>query len=183
MSSAPRALARRYARALVEVATADGAKAVLSLRDELRGFVPQLAGHAQLKLALAHPGLGADQKRRLVLALADRAKVPPLVKRLVELLSTRDRLTLLEAVAEEYAELANAAQGVVAAEAVTAVPLAAAQKKALEAALKGSASSVELRERVDPSLVGGLVIRAFGRTYDGSVRTRLAALRRRLAAS
>ena len=183
MSSAPRALARRYARALLEVATADGAKAVLALRDELRGFVPQLASHAQLRLALAHPGLGADQKRRLVLALAERAKVRPLVKRLVELLSTRDRLTLLSAVAEEYAELANAAQGVVAAEAVTALPLAAAQKKALESALKGSASSVELRERVDPALVGGVVIRAFGRTYDGSVRTRLAALRRRLAAS
>jgi F-type H+-transporting ATPase subunit delta len=183
MTQAPRALARRYARALLEVATADGAKVVLALRDELRGFVPQLAAHAQLKLALAHPRLGADQKRRLVLALAERAKVSPLVKRLVELLSTRDRLTLLAAVAEEYAELANEAQGVVAAEAVTALPLAAAQKKALESALKGSASSVELRECLDPALVGGLVIRAFGRTYDGSVRTRLLALRRRLAAS
>jgi F-type H+-transporting ATPase subunit delta len=183
MTKAPRALARRYARALLDVATADGAKAVLALRDELRGFVPQLAGHAQLELALAHPGLGADQKRRLVLALADRARASALVKRLVELLSTRDRLTLLAAVAEEYAELANAAQGVVAAEAVTALPLAPAQKKALEAALKGDAASVELSERVDPAIVGGLVVRAFGRTYDGSVRTRLSALRRRLAAS
>jgi F-type H+-transporting ATPase subunit delta len=183
MTQAPRALARRYARALLEVAGADGPKAVLALRDELRGFVPQLTSHAQLRLALAHPGLRADQKRKLVLALAERAEVSVLAKRLVELLSSRDRLSLLSAVAEEYGRLANEAQNVVAAEAVTAVPLARAQKKALEAALKGSAASVELSERVDPAIVGGLVVRAFGRTYDGSVRTRLNALRRRLAAS
>jgi F-type H+-transporting ATPase subunit delta len=109
--------------------------------------------------------------------------VSPLVKRLIELLSTRDRLALLAAVAEAYAQLANAALGVVAAEAVSAVPLAAEQKQALESALKGDAASVELVERVDPALVGGLVVSAFGRTYDGSVRTRLNALRRRLAAS
>jgi F-type H+-transporting ATPase subunit delta len=183
MTQAPRALARRYARALLEVASVEGSRAVLALRDELRDFVPQLTGHAQLRLALAHPGLRADQKRKLVLALAERAKVSALAKRLVELLSSRDRLSLLAAVAEEYAKLANEAQNVVAAEAVTALPLAPAQKKALEAALKGDAASVELSERVDPAIVGGLVVRAFGRTYDGSVRTRLSALRRRLAAS
>ena len=183
MTRAPRALARRYARALLEVAAADGEKAARALRDELRGFVPQLDAHPQLRLALAHPALDAAAKRRVVLALAERAKVSPLVKRLIELLSTRDRLALLAAVAEAYAQLANAALGVVAAEAVSAVPLAAEQKQALESALKGDAASVELVERVDPALVGGLVVSAFGRTYDGSVRTRLNALRRRLAAS
>ena len=95
-----------------------------------------------------------------MLALADAAKVTPLVKRLVELLSTRDRLALLPDVAEAYAELANAAHGVVAAEVVSAVPLAAEHKRALEAALKGTAASVELRTRVDPSLIGGLVVSA-----------------------
>ena len=54
MTQAPRALARRYARALLEVASVEGSRAVLALRDELRDFVPQLTGHAQLRLALAH---------------------------------------------------------------------------------------------------------------------------------
>lgn len=183
MTRAPRALARRYARALLDVASSEGGTAVSALRDELRGFVPQLDAHPQLRLALAHPALDAAAKRRVVLALAERAKVSPLVKRLIELLSARDRLGLLADVAEAYAQLANAALGVVAAEAVSAVPLAAQQKKALESALKGGAASVELVERVDPALVGGLVVHAFGRIYDGSVRTRLNALRRRLAAS
>lgn len=183
MSRPPRALARRYARALVDVAAKDGRKAVLALRDELRGFVPALAGHEQLRLALAHPTLPAEQKRKVVVALAERARLTALAKRLVELLGARDRLSLLGDVAEAYAGLANEAHGVVTAEAVSAAPLSDRQRKALEAALAGPAASVELRTEVDPSLLGGLLVRAFGRTYDGSVRTRLEALRRRLAAS
>ena len=66
---------------------------------------------------------------------------------------------------------------------VSAVPLADSQQRALERALARQGASVELSTEVDPSLVGGLVVRAFGRTYDGSVRQQLAALRRRLAAS
>jgi F-type H+-transporting ATPase subunit delta len=183
MSRAPRSLARRYARALAGVAGAEGGERALALRDELRAFVPQLERHTQLRQALAHPALAAEQKRRLLLALADAAKLTPLVKRLVELLSTRDRLALLPDVVEAYAEIANAAHGVVAAEVASAVPLVAEQKRALETALKGTAASVELRTRVEPALVAGLVVHAFGRTYDGSVRQQLAALRRRLATS
>jgi F-type H+-transporting ATPase subunit delta len=183
VSRPPRSLARRYARALLDVANEGGKEAALALRDELRAFVPQLDGHPQLRMALAHPALAAEQKRRVMLAIAEAAKVTPLVKRLVELLSARDRLALLPDVSEAYADLANAAHGVVAAEVASAVPLGALQKRALAAALKGSGVSVELRARVEPGLVGGLVVRAFGRTYDGSVREQLAALRRRLAAA
>jgi F-type H+-transporting ATPase subunit delta len=182
VSRPPRSIARRYARALLDVANEGGRRGVLALRDELRAFVPQL-DHPQLRTTLAHPALGAEPKRRLMLALAEAAKVTPLVKRLVELLSARDRLALLPDVAEAYADLANAAHGVVAAEVASAVPLGAERRKALESALKGKAKSVELRTRVEPALVGGLVVRAFGRTYDGSVREQLAALRRRLAAA
>jgi len=177
-----RSLARRYARALVEVAAAEGRAAALALRDELRGFVPQLLAHPQLQQALAHPALGAEPKRRLVLALADAAKLPPLARRLVEQLGARDRLSLLPDVAAAYAELANAAFGVVAAEVVSAAPLADAQKQALARALAGGGQEVELATSVDPALLGGVVVRAHGRTYDGSVRARLEALRQRLAA-
>lgn len=182
VNRAPRALARRYAKALLDVASARGKDAVLPLRDELRAFGPLLEGHEALRRALAHPALPAEQKRRVVLALAERAKASPLVKKLVELLSTRDRLLLLPEVAAAYADLANAAHGVVAAEAVSAVPLGSAQRQALGAALAGKGGSIELVTEVEPALVGGLVVRVFGRTYDGSVRTQLRALRRRLAA-
>lgn len=183
MNRAPRALARRYAKALLEVATASGKDSVLPLRDELRAFVPLVEGHEALRRALAHPALPAEQKRRVVLALAKRAEASPLVQKLVALLSTRDRLPLLPEVAAAYAVLANAAHGVVAAEAVSARPLRNAERQALGAALAGQNGSVELSTEVEPALVGGLVVRVAGRTYDGSVRTQLQALRRRLAAT
>jgi F-type H+-transporting ATPase subunit delta len=177
------ALARRYARALLDVAAAKGRTTPLELRDELRGFASELEAHAGLRRALAQPALGAEAKRKLVTALADAAKASPLLSKLVEVLAARDRLGLLGEVAAAYSDLANASQGVVAAAVVSAVPLAPAQRKALEQALAGQAGSIELTSEVEPGLVGGLVIRMAGRTYDGSVRTRLAALRRRLAAS
>ena len=183
MTRSTGALARRYARALLDVAAAKGKTTPLELRDELRGFASELEAHAGLRRALAQPTLGAEAKGKLVTALADAAKASPLLLKLVEVLAVRDRLGLLGEVAAAYADLANASQGVVAAEVVSAVPLAPAQRKALEQALAPQAGSIELTSQVEPGLVGGLVIRMAGRTYDGSVRTQLAALRRRLAAS
>lgn len=180
---APRALARRYARALVDVAQASGSQEMLRLRDELQGFTPLLESHEGLRRALAHPALPAEQKRRVVMALAEQAEASPLVKKLIEVLATRNRLQLLPEVAVVYAELASAAQGMVTAEVVSATPLSQAQRQALVAALAGSGGGVELRAEVDPALVGGMVVRLAGRTYDGSVRARLAALRRRLASA
>jgi F-type H+-transporting ATPase subunit delta len=179
--STPRTLARRYARALLDVAGTGGADAVLALRDELRAFAPVLAGHAELGAALLHPGVGAEQKQRVLAALAERAGATELLRRLLDLLAVRDRIALLPDVVEAYAGLANAAQGVISAEVVSAASLPEEQKRALGAALRGGGASVELRERVEPDLVGGLLVRSGGRTYDGSVRTRLAALRRRLS--
>jgi F-type H+-transporting ATPase subunit delta len=179
--STPRTLARRYARALLDVAGAHGADAVLALRDELRVFAPVLAGHPELAAALSHPGVAAEQRQRLLAVVAERAGASDILRRLLDLLAARDRIALLPDVVEAYAGLANAARGVVSAEVVSAVPLPEQQKLALGAALRDGGTAVELRERVDPDLVGGLLVRSGGRTYDGSVRTRLAALRRRLS--
>jgi F-type H+-transporting ATPase subunit delta len=61
------------------------------------------------------------------------------------------------------------------------VELPPAQADALAAALaKVAGSEVELRPLVDPQVLGGLVVRMAGKTYDGSVRGRLAALREAL---
>jgi F-type H+-transporting ATPase subunit delta len=183
--SAPRALARRYARALLDVAVAQGEGAVLALRDELRALAPALEGHPELRAALLHPGVTAEQKRRLLAALVDRGGSSALLGRLLDVLAARDRIALLPDVVEAYAEIANAARGVVSAEVASAVPLPEDQRRALATALRGTGADVDvdLRTRVEPELVGGLLVRTGGRTYDGSVRTRLAALKRRLAAS
>ena len=183
MTGSARALARRYARALFDAALGEGPDAPLALRDELRAFTPHLAGHAELRRALQHPGLGAEPRRKVLAALAERAGASVLLRRLLELLATRDRIALLPDITEAYADVANAARGVVSAEAVCAVAPTEAQSRALAVALGGPAGPAELRSRVDPELIGGLLVTVGGKTYDGTVRTHLRALRRRLAAT
>jgi F-type H+-transporting ATPase subunit delta len=178
--SASRALARRYGRAFLEVAGSQGRDATLALRDELRAFTAAVSGHPGLQEALRNPGLGAERRRRLVGAVAESAGASVILRRLVDLLATRDRLALLPDVADAFAEAVNAAHGVVSAEAISAVSLAEAERKALARAL---GETVELRTSVEPGLLGGVLVRLGGRTYDGTVRARLAALRRRLAAA
>ncbi|HSD65185.1 MAG TPA: ATP synthase F1 subunit delta [Vicinamibacteria bacterium] len=178
MTGASRALARRYARALLEVASREGAGPALALRDELRAFGPVVDGHPRLRRALLHPGLGTEARRRVLAAVAEGAGASALLRRVLELLASRDRVSLLPDLIEAYGALANVAHGVVPATVVSAAPLAEAQGRALAAALGGA---VELQSRVDPAVVGGLLVQVGGTTYDGTVRTRLAALRRRLA--
>jgi F-type H+-transporting ATPase subunit delta len=163
------------------VATSRGEHAALALRDELRAFTPIVTGHAALHRELLHPGLRAEQRQRLLAAVARRTGASELLSRLLDLLSSRDRVALLPDVAEAYATVANATRGVVSVEVVSARPLPEAQRRSLAAAL-GAGAEVELRTRVEPDQIGGLLVRVGGKTYDGTVRARLAALRRQLAA-
>lgn len=180
MSDIPRALVRRYARALVFVATKRSMDEALALRGELSAFAALVERSAELRATLLHPALRPDERLRVVSALAERTGASETLRRLLGLLANRGRLAILPALAEAYAEQLNAARGFVSAEAVSAFPLAEAQRRALVAALGKNA---ELRLRVDPAVLGGLLLRVGGKTYDGTVRTRLATLRRRLSGS
>ena len=180
MRPAAAGTARRYARALLDVAL-EGKQAE-PLRAELDAIVAVVAGHRDLAALLSNPAVSAERKRKLVAAVAKQAKASELLGRLLGLLGERDRLGELPAVAAAYAKLLNAHKGVVAAEAVSAAPLDETQARAVAQAL-GSVTGreVDLTSRVDPALLGGMLVNMEGRTYDGSVRARLQSLRRRLS--
>jgi F-type H+-transporting ATPase subunit delta len=169
--------ARRYARALLDVARQQGTADATN--QALRQTADLLTGNAALASVLAHPALAIEKKRavlREVLGGGD-----PLVGRLVDLLISRGRLELLPNIAAAFTEAWNAARGVVTARAVTAAPLTQAQQERLSAALSAAAGvAVELEAAVDPSLLGGVRVTMAGRIYDGTVRGRLQGLRRHL---
>jgi F-type H+-transporting ATPase subunit delta len=169
--------ARRYARALLDVAQPGDPAAV---REDLRGLRALLEQNAELAEALAHPALPVARKRGLLqAAFAQKVQAP--VLRLLELLVERGRVDLLGAIESAYTALWNAQRGVAAAEVVSAAPLDDKEQRALQAALeRASGLRVEITTREDPALLGGLLVRLGGRSYDGSVRGRLAALRARL---
>ncbi len=182
VSGQPRTLARRYARALFEAARDQRPAAETPLRAELEGFVRLLDAVPELRSALHNPAITPEQKGRVLSAIAARVRVSPLLVRLLALLARHGRLDLLPELALAYAEERNRAAGVVTATAISAVALEEPQLRALAKALcVAVGSQVELNGEVDPGLLGGLLVRVGGRTYDGSVRARLGALRRRLA--
>jgi F-type H+-transporting ATPase subunit delta len=170
--------ARRYARALLDVAREQGTGDATN--QTLRQAADLLAGNAALASVLAQPALAIERKRA-VLREVFAGSGETLVGRLVELLTERGRLELLPNVADAFTEAWNAARGVVTAQAVTAAPLTQGQQERLAAALSAAAgAAVELKAAVDPSLLGGVRVTMAGRIYDGTVRGRLQGLRRHL---
>jgi len=159
---------------------ADGQAFRTDLEEAARIFL----GNPELARVLQNPAVGADIKKKVLAAVWARVKPQELTERLVDLLVARDRLPLMRGIAEAYAEIWNERRGFVAAEAVAALRLSASQKDALvEALRKGSGRAVDLAERVEPEVLGGLLVRLGGKTYDGTVRGRLGALRAMLVQS
>jgi F-type H+-transporting ATPase subunit delta len=170
--------ARRYARALLDVALAQGDPA--ELREDLRRGAALLQSERELSGALTHPGLPSERRRAIVKAVF-AGRCSTLMARLVDLLAERGRVALLPEIERAYEEAWNAQRGVVAAEATSAVALDPAQTQALGGALRAlSGREVELRQRVDPAVMGGVVVKMGERTYDGTVRAQLRGLRLRL---
>ncbi len=179
---ASRLVARRYARALldvVEAAKGGPADGPLAVRAALEGASALVEQNAELKTALTHPGIPLPARKKVAASVF--AQAPEVVKRLLQLLVERDRVLLLPTVAEAFAEAWNEARGVLSAVAVSAVELDSAQKQALSEALeKVSGKTVELQTKVDASVLGGLRVSLGGRTLDGTIEAQLRALRRRL---
>lgn len=177
MKKSPRA-ARRFARALLDVALAKDDPA--RLRDELRQASEMLAGQKELYQALVHPGLGVERRQRLVKAVFG-GRGSELLNRLLALLAEKDRVALLPEVADAFARAWNEHEGVLTAEAVSAQPLDETETGRLRAALQAATGrAVEIKGRVEPAVLGGMVVTLGGRTYDGSIRAQLGLLRERL---
>ena len=179
MRSGTAAAARRYARALLDVALTKGDTTIGGDLDALARLFTQ---HAELRAVLLHPTVPVEKKTAVVGALLGRGQRSALLDRLLALLVDRDRVELLPLIAESYHRIWNAQRGVVEAEAVSARELDETEAGAVSAAASRLAGKqAELRRRVDPSLLGGLLLKMEGRVYDGSVRARLRSLRERLA--
>lgn len=116
-------------------------------------------------------------------SLAERALegVDPLALNLARLLVHRGRTALAPQIAEAFGELVDAERGIAHAVVTTAVPLSEAEARAVNEKLREiSGKQVVVETRVDEGVIGGLVARIGDKLIDGSTRSRLAALKRRL---
>jgi F-type H+-transporting ATPase subunit delta len=169
--------ARRYAEAAFEVAMRDDT--LERWRADL-DLAASLAGDPRAVVVLANPAIPFERRAEALDALlGDR--VTEHAANLVRLLLKRGRIEDLPRVAAEFRRLDDARQGITHATATSASELTQDEIRQLTARLEQSTGGrIALDVEVDPSLLGGLVVRVGDRMIDGSVRGRLERLRNQL---
>jgi F-type H+-transporting ATPase subunit delta len=172
------AAARRYARAVFELAQEQGAVEAWQRR---LGAVWAIVDVPELRAVLDNRAIaGAD--RAALLREAAAGTLDEDAVHLAELLLENGRLAQVQDVFEEFQRMVDQAEGRVRATAITAVELSDTERRGLERELaERFGGKVRLETEVDPDILGGLVVRVGDRLVDASVRTRLQQLRRRLA--
>lgn len=171
--------ARRYSQAIFRMALEN--KEINRWQSDLRKAASLMRDQA-LFARIADPKVTAEDKTRL---LSQRlGEVNPLVIKLVLMLGSKSRLALIDDIADEYQTLVDSYRGVEGteiAEVTTAVPLEDEyQLKLAQRITEIIGKPVVLKPKIDPKIIGGVIIRVGDKLIDGSVRTKLAALRKDL---
>jgi F-type H+-transporting ATPase subunit delta len=166
-----REIGRLYAGAILHVAE-EGGQAE-ELLEELNGLIAYLDGNPELAQFLASP-LIEEGPRAQAIERAFRGKASDLLVDSLLVINRKGRLSALRAVAVAYrADLRNL-RGWMDVIVRTAVPLTAALRERLNQVLATSTSrKPTLIEKIDPAVIGGLVIEVEGRKIDASVASRL----------
>jgi len=169
--------ARRYAEAAFEVAQADDS--VEAWRRELDAAAA-IVGEARVGRGLANPSIPLETR----IATAERIFGPLVGQKMLNLIGLmlrRGRIEELPRLAAEFRRLDDQRQGITRATVTSAMALTTDEVDALTQRLEQTTGGrVELDSRVDPDLLGGLVVQLGDRLIDGSVRSRLERLRNQL---
>ncbi len=167
-----------YARALFEVARADGT--LDEVEDELFRFARSYESSEELRNTLSDEQIPAEKRQAIIEDLLG-AKATPTTTQLVSMVVGSGRARDLPAIVDVLVQRASTAKQLDVAEVRTAVPLTADQEARLKAALENATgASLNLKTIVDPSVLGGVVATVGDDVFDDSVRTRIDQLKSRL---
>ncbi len=169
-------IARPYAVALYDLAQGEN---TLEPVEAGLAAIARLAGEsADFERFLRSPVISADAKAEAIDAIMDKAKVHPTVARFVKVVARNGRLFALPTIISSFRALCATGRGEIAAEVTSAAPLSRGQLAELASTLKAKiGKTVTLNEHVDPSLIGGLVVKVGSRMIDSSLKTKLTAMK------
>jgi F-type H+-transporting ATPase subunit delta len=169
-------IAERYAGALFDLATE--ARALEAVESDLAALRKLIAASPAFKSFLASPLENADARGRAIAAIAEKAGFGELVRSFLGLVAKNRRLFALDAMAAAFAGRMSAHRGEVAAEAISATPLSDEQSRRVRAEIERKVGkAVNLAQRVDPDILGGLVVKVGSMMIDSSLKTKLNRIR------
>jgi F-type H+-transporting ATPase subunit delta len=166
-------MAGRYASALFELALEE--KALDSVKADLEKFDALLAESPDLKRLVRSPVFSADDKLKALSAILDKAGIKGLAANFLRVLTTNRRLFAVRDVVRGYRALVARHRGEVTAQVIVAEKLSDKNLAALKDALKSKTAGkdIDLDVKIDPSIIGGLIVKVGSQMVDSSLRTKL----------
>ncbi|HRK23985.1 MAG TPA: F0F1 ATP synthase subunit delta [Beijerinckiaceae bacterium] len=166
-------IAGRYASALFELA--EEQKATDQVGKGLQAFGALLAGSDDLQRLVKNPVFTAEEQIKAVSAVLDKAKIGGLAANFIRLVASKRRLFAIDGMIRGFASLVDLKNGVVTAEVTVPAPLSAKNREAVLEAIKGvtGGNSIALNEKVDPAILGGLIVKVGSKMVDASLKTKL----------
>ena len=170
-------MAGRYASALFELALES--KATDSVKSDLDRFDAMIADSADLRRLVRSPVFGVDDQLKALTAILDRAGISGLAANFLRVITTNRRLFAVRDMIRAYRALVARHKGEVHAQITVAEPLNDNNLDALKGALKNvtGGKDIDLDIKVDPAIIGGLIVKVGSRMVDSSLRTKLNAIK------
>jgi F-type H+-transporting ATPase subunit delta len=170
----------RYAHAFAAVAASSHLETAAT-QQQLNDFSGTLAGSRELREVLMNPSIAADQKLKVLDAIAGRIGMFPQVRNFLAVVMDHQRLAELNEILADYHRIADEQSNLAEAEITSARPLNDQDRAELEAQVaKLAGGRVRTTYHQDPTLLGGAVVRIGSTVYDGSIRAQLQQLKQKL---
>jgi len=173
-------VAGRYASALFSLAKDN--RETESVAAALASFDSLVAESPDLQRLVRSPVFSAGDQLKALSALLERAGISGIAANFIKLVAAKRRLFAIRDMIADYGKLNDGFKGVARAEVTSAAPLTDSNIAALKDALRGASGGkdVELTTKVDPAIIGGLIVKLGSRMVDGSLKTKLNAIRTRM---
>ena len=170
-------MAGRYAGALFDLAREE--KAVDSVKKDLEAFDALIAGNPDLNRLVRSPVFGVDDQLNAISAILAKAQITGLAANFLRVITTNRRLFALREIIRGYRALVARHKGEVSAQITVAEKLSDTNLDALKSALKSvtGGKDIDLDVKIDPAIIGGLVVKVGSRMVDSSLRTKLNAIK------
>ncbi len=170
-------MAGRYARALFELAL--DAKSVDAVKTDIDKFAAMIADSDDLRRLVRSPVFGAEERSKALAAVLAKAEIGGLASNFLMFVTANRRLFSVEAMIRDFRKLVAKWKGEVTAEVTAAETLSDARLNEIKDALKSitGEKSVDLHVKIDPAIIGGLMVKLGSRMVDSSLRTKLNAIK------
>lgn len=172
---------KRYAKALFEAA--EQASKLDEVEKDLQLFIETIHSSKEVEAFIYHPQIDGNAKKEVIdSTFSDKLSL--ISKNFLFLLVDSNRLEILDGVQKQYIKLANDSRGIVQVEAISVAPLNEEEQTNIsELFAEKLGKKIQLKNTVDSSLLGGIVLRVGDKVFDGSISKKLQVMKRNLTTS